>query len=155
MEPVITTLLTAFVIGAAGGAAKTGEQAILDAYTALKHIITKSYSTATDLLESIVGLEKKPASQARRDAVMEELQAVGASDNEQLVKAAEAVISAAENSPIVQSIGMDWKDVKLARLKINEIRTRSAAIGFRAARMEVTGEVEISSIDTGKNYEKK
>lgn len=149
MEPVTTTLLSAFVVGAAKGAAKVGEQAVVDAYAALKHIIIKSYEKAADLLESITSLEKKPDSEARRARVAEELQASGAIDDAKLVAAAEAVLDAAARSPSSQTIGIDWEDVKAARLKIGAIRARAGAIGFRAARLEITGDVEIGDVDVG------
>ena len=149
MDPILTTLITAFVIGAGKGATTVGEESIVNAYAALKGIVSKTYSKATDLLDSIAGLEKKPDSQARRDAVSEELSASGALDNPQILTAAEAVVSAAEKSGYSQTIGIDWQDVKAARLKIGQIRVRAGAIGFRAARMEITGEIEIPSIDVG------
>lgn len=149
MEPVTTTILTAFVVGAAQGATIVGEQAVVDAYAAFKHIIIKTYDKATDLLESIAGLEKKPDSQARRDIVAEELRAAGALDDVELLAAAETVIAAAENAGLAQTVGVDWQDVKAARVKIGQIRARAGAIGFRAARMEIAGEVEITGIDVG------
>lgn len=147
MDPVATTLLSAFVIGAAKGTAKVGEQAVADAYQALKHLVSTTYEAATDLLQSITNLERKPESGPRRDAVAEELRTAGALDDERLTAAAEAVIAAAEKSPLVQTIGVDWEDVRVARLKIGQIRARAGAVGFRAARTEITGDVEITGLD--------
>jgi hypothetical protein len=137
------------VIGAAKGATKVGEQAVIDAYAALKHIVLTSYGKAADLIESISGLEKKPDSQARRDTVAEELKQARALDDPTLLAAAEALLKAAEESGSRQTIGIDWQDVKAARVKIGQIRAREGAIGFRAARMEVIGEVEITGVDVG------
>jgi hypothetical protein len=147
MDPVTTTLVSAFVAGAAKGAVKVGDQAVTDAYAVLKSIVMATYQHATELLHSITGLEAKPESPGRRDTLAEELEAVRAVDNPTLVAAAEAVIAAAEKLPSMLSIGIDWQDVRAARLKVGEIRARAGAIGFRAARMEITGEVEISGID--------
>ena len=55
------------------------------------------------------------------------------------------MIAAAEKSA-AQTVGIDWQDVRVARLKIGQIRARAGAIGFRAARMEA-GEIEIPGID--------
>src|SRR5207302_10534811 len=107
MDPVTTTLVSAFVIGAAKGSTKVGDQAVVDAYAGLKHIVISTYHHATELLKSITGLESKPESSGRRDTLAEELQAVHAIDNETLVAAAEAVVAAAEKSGAAETIGVD------------------------------------------------
>lgn len=147
MDPVATTLISAFVIGASKGIAKVGEQSVIDAYRALKNLVTTSYKRASDLLDSIAHLERKPESQARRDAVAEELHTAGALDDERLVSAAEAVIDVAKKSPSYQTIGIEWSDVKTSCVKVGQIRARAGAIGFRAARSEFSGDVEITGID--------
>jgi hypothetical protein len=149
MDPITTTLVTAFVIGASKGAVDVGEESVKDAYSALKSAVTSTYAHATELLKSIASLETAPSSSGRRQTVAEELKSAGAINDERLLAAAEAVISAAEKSPSFQTIGVEWNDVRAARLKISEIRARSGAIGFRAARMEIFGEVEIKGIDVG------
>ena len=147
MDPVATTLVSAFVIGVGTGMTKVGEQAIVDAYQALKDLIKTTYKDAKDLLDSISHLERKPNSKARRYSVAEELDTAGALDDERLLSAAEAVIAAAEHCDPQYTIGVDWKDVKACRIKIGQIRARAGAIGFRAARTEISGDVEISGID--------
>jgi len=147
MDPVTTTLVSAFIAGAAKSAVNVGDQAVTDAYAALKNIVTSSYKHATELLRSIAGLEAKPDSPGRRETLAEELKTVNAVDDEKLVAAAEAVVAAAEKSPEAQTIGIDWQDVRAARLKIGQIRARAGAIGFRAARVEITEGVEIAGID--------
>jgi len=149
MDPVNTTLVAAFVIGAAKGATKVGEKAVIDAYAGLKSVVKSSYHQATELLTSITALEMKPESSGRRETLVEELVAAGAGNDEKLLAHAEAVIAAAEESDCAQTIGVDWRDVRAARLRVGQIRARSGAIGFRAARMEITEEVEITGIDVG------
>ena len=148
MDPVSTTIVAALVTGAADGAASVGKEAVIDAYSAFRLLLTTTYAKATDLMESIVGLEKRPDSAARRDAVAEELQAASALDDEKLIAAAEAVLTAAEIRGVAPSVGMDWKDVIAARVKIGEIRARAGDVGFRAARAELKS-VEIDKIDVG------
>jgi hypothetical protein len=147
MDPITTTIVTAFVIGASQGARKVGDQAVSDAYSALKNIVTSSYHQAAELLRSIAGLETKPDSPGRRGTLAEELAAAGALNDGKLLAAAESVVAAAENATSTQTIGIDWQDVRAARLKVGQIRSRAGAVGFRAARMEVTGELEITGID--------
>ncbi len=147
MDPITLTLVSAFVAGAAKGATKVGDSAVSDAYAALRHIVLTSYAKATDLLASVSGVEAKPDSAGRRETLAEELKAAGALDDEKLVTAAEAVLSAVEGQE--PAIGVDWSDVRAARLKIGTVRARAGAVGFRAARMEIAGEIEITEIDAG------
>ena len=150
MDPVSTTLVSAFVAGAvAGGAKKLGESAVADAYAGLKQVVLETYAKAGDLIQSIAGLEQRPDSDGRRQTVAEELTRAGALDDQALVEAAEAVIAAVEKSGAARTIGIDWEDVSAARLKIGAIRAQAGAIGFRAARMRITGDVEIAGIDVG------
>ena len=147
MDPVTTTLVAAFVAGAAKGAGtKAGEKAISDAYAALKGVIAYAYHHAADLLKSIAAVEEKPESGGRRTTLAEELKAAHAVDDDKLVGAAEAVLAAAEKSPSAQTIGIDWQDVHAARLKIGQIRARTGAVGWRVARSELS-DIEIADID--------
>ena len=124
---------------------KTGERAVVDAYAAFRHLVVAGYGKTADLLQAVVSFEAKPESAGRRDTLTEELKSAGALDDPNLLAAAENVLNAAETSGA--SIGLDWEDVKAARLKLGKVRVRAGAIGFRAARMEIAGEIEISEID--------
>jgi hypothetical protein len=146
MDAILTTIVSAFVAGAAKSA---GDRAIAPAYAALKSIVANSYRHATELMKSIAGLEQKD-SPARREMLAEELQAARATEDESLVSAAAAVIDAAEKSPEAQTIGLDWDNVRAAHVKVGRIVARAGAIGFRAARSEIIG-LEVVEIDvTGK-----
>jgi len=147
MDPVTTALVAAFVAGGTAGLAKTGEKMVGDAYAALKQLVVAGYGSAARLLTSIADVEEKPDSAGRRALLAEELESAGALDDPDMIAAAEQVLQAAEG--FMPSIGVDWQDVKAARLSIGKIRARAGAIGFRAARMEVTGEVTIEEIDVG------
>jgi hypothetical protein len=149
MDPVATTLISALVAGATAGVTSAATTAVTDAYAALKGIITSGYGKATELLESIASLEKKPDSEGRRSTVAEELELAGALNDEALVSQAEALLAIIESSAGAQSIGLDWSDVKAARLKLGKIRVRGQSVGFRAARMEIAGAVEIGDLDVG------
>jgi hypothetical protein len=147
MDAITITLVSAFTIGASKGAAKVGEQAIVDAYAALKHIVERTYQRANELLKAIAALETNPESPARRHVLAEELEAVNATTDETLIEAAESVIAAAESAESRETIGIDWENVRAARLKLGQIHARAGAIGFRAARMEILGDIEIAGID--------
>ena len=146
-EPVSATIVvSAFVVGAAKGAAKVGEQAVVDAYALLKSVISSTFATAKDLLDSIAKFEKKPDSQPGKGVLAEELEAAGALNHPDVIAAAETVLAAAEASPSYQTIGIDWNEVKAARVKFGEIRVRGGAIGFRAVKSEIQ-DLEIAGID--------
>lgn len=148
MDPVTTTLVSAIVVGAAKGVSAAAEDAVGQAYAGLKKLLIAGYTKASSLIASVTAIEKKPESQPWRDVLAEELKASGALDDEELVAAAEALLKLAEKSP-EQTIGVDWSDVKAASLTIEKIKARAGTIGFRAARMEIMGEVRIGEIDTG------
>lgn len=151
MDPVLTALIGAFVVGATKGSATVGEKAIADAYHAFKNLLTRTCGEAANLWHAVSDLQKKPANQPCRDAVAKELEAAGALDNDQLVRSAEAVIEAAEKAAGPIAIGVDLGEVKAARIKIQGIRARAGSIGFRAARLESMGEIEFGAIDVGGN----
>jgi hypothetical protein len=146
MDPVTTTIISAFVIGAAQGARKVGDKAVTDCYDALKHSIRSAYAKCTSLLTSIDTLEGKPDSEARRKVLEEEVVAAELIDDPKVVDAADKLLSAAKAAGPQTTVAVDWEDVELARLKIGEIKAQAGAIGFRAARLKVTGQVEITKI---------
>jgi hypothetical protein len=148
MDPVSTMLISALVAGAINGLKKLGETAVGDAYSALKRILQASYASAAGLQNSVAALEARPDSENRRGVVAEELSAAKALDDRDLIEAAEKVLAAAEKNPEL-AIGIDWQDVKTAQLRIGEIRARAGSIGFRAARLEVSGMIDITKIDVG------
>ena len=149
MDPVTTTLVAAFVVGASSAARGVGEQAIQDAYGALKELLSDSYSGAKSLAAALVGLEAKPESDARRAVLAEELEEVGALDDPALAEAAESVLAAAESDPAAAQVAIDWEDVSAARLKVGRIRAQGGTLSFRVARLQVRDSIEIDEITAG------
>ena len=78
MDPVTTVILGALLAGVAAGVTDVGKQAIVDAYGALKAVITGKYGQQGQLAEAISGLESKPESQGRQATLQEEVAEAGA-----------------------------------------------------------------------------
>jgi hypothetical protein len=148
MDPLGTTIITAFAVGAAKGATKIGEQAVVDAYAALKHIVMATYGKAVDLIESITGLEKKPESAARRETLAEELKAAGALNDPKLLAAAVAVMDAAKKAPGIDSIGIDWNQVEVDRAELTKISAGPGSIGMRVSNSKI-GEFKAGEVKAG------
>src|SRR4051812_24833046 len=61
-EPVTTAILAAIAAGAATGATETVKQAIADAYSSLKGLITCKLGSTSKAVEAVAKLEEDPAS---------------------------------------------------------------------------------------------
>jgi hypothetical protein len=147
MDP-LGIVVAALVLGAVRGAATVGEQAITDAYAALKRLLFSRYPNATSLRESIAGLEHHPESVDYRAALEGELRAAGASEDTRLLAAAESLLAAAGSLPGVNSIGVDWRDVKATHVTLEEVHAHAGGIGLRAVRSEIS-DLTINRITAG------
>ncbi len=147
MDP-ITLIVTAAALGAAAGIKATAEQAIRDAYSGLKALITRKYSSI-----SLAQLEESPDSQARRAVVQEDLSKAGAGSDEELLRQAKKIMDAiqAHAPETAASIGVDLQDIKAASLNIEDII--ATATGVRISKGEFTGEVSIRQVRAGSGDE--
>jgi hypothetical protein len=87
-----SAIIAAISRGAVTGASDTAKSAIADAYQGLKALITKKFGDHSDVAEAIDKLEAKPESGARRQSVLEELQAINSTSDPELVSAAQSLV---------------------------------------------------------------
>ncbi len=92
MDPITTAILAAIAAGAVAGAAKVGEQAIVDAYTGLKELLKRKFGAKSEVVKAVKALETKPDSAARKDVVKEEVAAAKADQDPELLQAAQALL---------------------------------------------------------------
>src|SRR4051794_33978936 len=92
MEPVSTAIIAALSAGAASGVTDVAKKAIVEGYNDLKTLISKKFGTNTDVTEAIAELQAKPESPGRQQTVAEELNAVHASTDPELLHAAQSLL---------------------------------------------------------------
>jgi hypothetical protein len=143
---VISGIASALALGAAAGLKDTAEIAIKEGYNALKNLISLKLPA---ILPSLVQLEQVPESKARRAVVVEELERVQASDDEEILKLAEELLDrVAETAPrLAETVGVSLTDIKGASLSIADIR--SSGSGVMIDRAEIEGDISISGVSAG------
>ena len=94
-------LIYSAIIAALG---KLGEDAIKDGYEALKALVKRKFGQNKDLNEAIQKIEDKPDSSGRREMLKEEIAASKVDQDEEIVKAATALLEKLKALPGGQQI---------------------------------------------------
>ena len=89
MDPITLAIVTAL----ATGAGKVGEQALTDAYNALKYLIEKKFGTSSDVIKAVEGVEKRPDSENRKGVLQEEIHLANAHQDSDLLATAETLLT--------------------------------------------------------------
>ena len=142
----VTFVVTALAVGAAAGLEATVEQTVKDAYAGLKALIQQRYGDV-----SLASLEKKPESEAKKASVIEDLTEAGASNDQELLDRAKALLDIirqydeekAQETAI--AIGVNLKDVEAAYFKLQ----KATAKGTKATGVLVTDSKFTEGIDIG------
>jgi hypothetical protein len=92
MDPVTTAIIAAVEAGANSAAGDLAKKALVDCYDGLKALIKKKFGSDSDVAEAVDKLEKKPDAAGRRQTVGDELQAVNAGTDPELLAAAQALL---------------------------------------------------------------
>ena len=99
MEPVTTAIVAAVSAGVAGGTKEVVGKAISDTYNKLKGVLQEKFGAASDLVEAVDKLEKKPDSSARVQMVQEEVVASRANEIPEVLKAAHTLLDQIKDQP--------------------------------------------------------
>ena len=99
MDPITTAIVAAISSGAISGATKVGEQVISDAYGKLKELLGKKFGAKSQVVKAVKELEANPKSTARKEVVKEEVAAVKADKDLDLLKAAQALLKVIKARP--------------------------------------------------------
>lgn len=143
MEP-ISSIVMALALGAAAGLKPIAEQAIKDCYAGLKEIITRKFPHV-----NVGQLETNPQSKNRRGVLEEELAAVGAQKDADVLCQAEALLELIRNQ-IPQTaavIGVDLKDIEGATLAIRRVTSTGSGVKVKGATL--SGDIIIEDVQTG------
>jgi len=99
MDPVTVAIIAALSAGATSGATDVSKKAIVDGYEALKTLLKKKFGDDSDATDAIDKLQARPDSLARRETVAEELQAVNAAADPELLHAAQSLLELVKALP--------------------------------------------------------
>jgi hypothetical protein len=143
MEPV-TMIATALALGAAAGLKPTAEQAVKDAYAALKALIKSRYPKV-----SVEQLEEAAASKARRSVIEEDLTSVQAADDREVLQRAKNLMEAVHrHAPAAAAaVGVDLDDIRAAAIEIEDIVAQGTGVKLRAA--DIDGPISIKKVRAG------
>ena len=95
MDPITTAIVAA----TAAGVSKVGEQAIVDAYAKLKDLLANKFGTKSEVVKAVKGVEAKPDSSARKEVLKEEVAAVKADRDPEMLQAAQMLLKAIKAKP--------------------------------------------------------
>jgi beta-phosphoglucomutase-like phosphatase (HAD superfamily) len=97
MDPITTAFVTALAV-------PVSKDIITDGYKALKAALKKKFGEGSDVVDAVEKLEKKPDSEARKAAVQEEVATAKVSDDPEIVKLAQDLLSQLKEQPGGQQI---------------------------------------------------
>ena len=98
MDPITTAIVAALAAGAAGGLTETSKTAITDAYHQLKELLSKKFGAKSEVVQAIDQLEAKPESAGRKETLQEEIIAVKAERDHEVLTAAQHVLLHAQQA---------------------------------------------------------
>lgn len=92
MDPITTAIVAALGAGVASGATKVAQQAVSDAYNKLKELLGKKFGAKSNVVKAVKELEANPKSEARKGVVKEEVAAVKADQDQELLQLAQSLL---------------------------------------------------------------
>jgi hypothetical protein len=95
MDP-ISLIVAALTAGALAGVTDAAGQAVKDAYAGLKGLIRRRFSGDHDAEAALDQSERQPEAGDAQAKLAEHLRAAGAADDEELIRAAQAVLRQAD-----------------------------------------------------------
>ncbi len=139
-----TTIVTALATGAAAGLKPSAEQVVKDAYNGLKLLIQRKYA-----MVDLAQLEGRPASEAKRASLAEDLREAGAAEDAELVEHARALVDVVErHDPAAAAvIGVDLEAVKAEFLAVRDVAAEGT--GVRVRQSEFSGGIDITGVRAG------
>jgi hypothetical protein len=99
MEPVTVAIIAGALAGATSGVTDAAKTAVVDAYEGLKSLIKRKFGNNSDVADAIEKLQAKPESLGRRETLREELGAVDAAGDPELLGAANSLLQLIKNLP--------------------------------------------------------
>jgi hypothetical protein len=92
MDPITTAIVAAVVAGVTTGGGEVVQQGVVDAYSALKKLITDKFGANSDVADAVTKVEQDPQSQARQAVLAEEVAKAGTDKDPEIKAAADALL---------------------------------------------------------------
>src|SRR5260370_35824731 len=89
MDPITTAIITALSTGALSSLTEVSKTAITDAYTQIKALLANKFGSTSDVGHAVEQGEAKPDSAGRRAMLQEEITAVTADQDPDLLRTAQ------------------------------------------------------------------
>jgi hypothetical protein len=143
MDP-LTSLVTALAAGAAAALQSTVEQGVKDGYAALKGLIQRKYARV-----NVDQLEANPSSKSRCGVVEEDLKAVGADQDTEVLQQAQALLEAIQRQApeTAAAIGVDLQEIEGAALTIRRVIATGTGVKVEGAKL--SGDLTIEDVHAG------
>ena len=97
MDPITAAIVAALT----AGLAETGKTAITDAYQSLKGLLAKKFGLKSQIVQAVDHLEARPESANRQGGLAEELIAVQAEQDNEILAAAKHLLTLAQPQQVV------------------------------------------------------
>ena len=99
MDPITAAIVAAISAGALTSLTQASTSALTDAYGKLKALLVKKFGHESDVVQAVEQVEAKPTSQARTALLDEEVTAVKADQDSELLQLAQALQQVIQSSP--------------------------------------------------------
>ena len=93
MDPITSAIVAALTAGAISGLTESSKIAITDTYQALKGLLTKKFGASSQVVQAVDHLETKPESSARQSGLAEEIIAVQAQQDSEVLAVAKHLLT--------------------------------------------------------------
>jgi hypothetical protein len=93
LDTITSAIVAALAAGATSGLTETGKTGISDAYQALKALLAKKFGAKSQVVRAVDYLEAKPASTARQEELQEEIVAVHAEQDSDVMTVAKHLLT--------------------------------------------------------------
>jgi hypothetical protein len=99
MDPITLSIIGALSLGATSGATDIAKKAIVDGYEGLKALIKKKFGGESKAVEAIEKFQDTPDSPKRKETLAQEMKAVNAAEDPELLQAARSLLEALKALP--------------------------------------------------------
>ena len=93
MDPITAAIVAALSAGVLGGLTEASKTAISDAYGKLKVLLTKKFGGESEVIHAVNEVEAKPDSTGRKVMLQEEIAAVKADQDQEIIRLAQALLT--------------------------------------------------------------
>ena len=93
MDPITAAIVAALSAGATAGLTDTAKTAITESYNKLKGLLIRKHGASSELAQAVDKLEARPESQGRKETLQEEITAVKAEQDEEILTTAKHLLT--------------------------------------------------------------